>query len=178
MAKYEKITDVELRDKLLGLSKGGNFVTIQTITPIVMNKGGRGGTAVNPFLDDGIQKISTVNCQLQGDYENAVNKQLEREGKPNTFTSAARVWGSRVNGTSVVEHNGEYYMAYRALKCLKTRMMDSEGHFVSEKTITPWVRKKSASKRQGTDTEIVWRTPKLANIRKIHINGKRFEVVQ
>ena len=178
MAKYKKITVAELKKKLLNLSKGANIVTVQTITPAKMNKGGRGGVAVNPFIDKGIQKVSMINCQLQSDYENVVNNQLAREGKAKTFTAAARVWGSRVNDTSVVEHNGEFYMAYRALKCLRTRLMDAKGRFVSEDAVKPWISKPSKAKRQGTDTEIVWRTPKLSNIRKIHINRKRYEVVQ
>lgn len=174
---YEKITVNKLKDVLLNMKSGANFVTVQTITPLDMNKGGRGGVPVNPFTDKGIMKVATVNCQLQSDYENAVNAQLKREGKPANFVAAARVWGKRVGDTCVVEHNGEHYMAYRAIKCLKTRLIDSKGHFVSEAALAPWIKEKSPNARQGTDKEIIWRTPKLSNIRRIHINKKKFEIV-
>lgn len=175
MAKRTRITVGKLKELLLGLRPGANIVTIETGTIDFMNKGGKGGMPVNPFLGE-VTKFSTVNCQVQSDYENAVNAQRNREGKQADFVAQAPLWGKRIGRTCVVEHKGTFYLAYRALRCLTVTYRNRKGYPIAKADIAPWFKKKGKS-RQGTDNEIIWRKPKLSNIRKININRKRYVVV-
>jgi len=167
----KKITVAELEAMLLSLPKRANIITIQTATPLKMRK------TDNPHYGQ-VFKHSTVNVQIQSDYENAVNLRRAKEGKPADFIAQARTWGERVDDTCVVEHKGTKYMAYRALRCLKTKLRDPRGRFVSRNALLRWIPQAGKAKKQGLENEIIWRTPKLQNIRRININRKRFEIVQ
>ena len=175
MAKRTRITVEKMKELLLAMPSGANIVTIETATSDFMNKGGRSGVPENPFLGK-VKKFATVNCQVQSDYENAVNARRTKEGKAADFVAQAPLWGTRIGRTCVVEHKGTFYLAYRALRCFKVFYRNEKGHSVAKATIAQWFKKKSKS-RQNVDDEIIWRKPKLSNIRKININRVRYEVV-
>jgi|GEM_PF-2882154 len=170
MKRAKTISLEKLEEMLMGLEgQRANIVTIQTVTPLDMRK------TDNPYIGR-VFKVATVNCQIQSDYENAVNNRRAKEGKPADFVAQVRTWGTRVGKSCVVEHKGEKYLAYRALRCLKTKLQDGQGRFVSPEVVAPFVPQKSKPKKQGLDDVIIWRTPKLRNIRTININRKRYKV--
>ena len=171
MRTITKITVSELETILRNLPAGGNFVSVQMATDPKMRKTG------NPFFGR-VKKHAIVNCQIQADYENAVNAKRTREGLTADFQAAPRTWGQRIGNTCLIEHKDKMYMAFRALKCLKTTYRDLQGRFLPRRDVESLkdYLQKSTSNRQQTDTEIVWRTVTLDNIRRININKQRFEI--
>ena len=167
------ITVADLETKLAALPKGANIITVQMATVPRMQKTG------NPYFDK-VRKYAIANVQIQADYENAVNAQRRKEGKADDFKAQPRVWGERIGNTCLIAHKGRKYMAFRALRCLKSTLRDTRGRFLCDTAIEhiKTFMYVSKSKTQKVDTEIVWRTVALDNVRRININRERYEVVQ
>ena len=172
MTNTTKITVAELETMLMDLKPGANFITVGMATVPRMRK------TANPFFGK-VRKHATVNVQIQADYENAVNAQRTREGKTANFDAKPRVWGERVGDTCLIDNKGRKYMAFRAMRCLKSTLRDLQGRFLSLgdlESVKGFIYV-SKSKRQKTDVEIIWRTVALDNIRRININKTRYEIV-
>jgi hypothetical protein len=173
MTNTMKITVAELEAMLASLKPGANIITLSMATTPRMRKTG------NMYFGK-VRKHATANVQIQADYERAINAQRTREGKPSDFKAQPRVWGERIGNTCLIDNNGRKYMAFRALRCLRSTLRDLQGHFLPENVVEAikgfiYVSK---SKTQKTDVEIIWRTVALENVRRININKKRYEVVQ
>jgi len=173
MTNTTKITVAELETMLAGLGKGANIITVGMATVPRMRKTG------NPWFGN-VRKHAIAHVQIQADYENAVNAQRRKEGKADDFQAQPRVWGERVGDTCLIDNKGRKYMAFRALRCLKSTLRDLQGHFLPADDVAAiktfvYVSK---SKTQQTDTEVMWRTVALDNVRRININRKRYKVVQ
>jgi len=167
------ITVEQLETMLADLKPGANMITIGMATTPKMRKTG------NDYFGK-IRKHATANVQIQLDYERAVNAQRVREGNTDIFKAQPRTWGERVGKTCLIEHKGKKYMAFRALRCLKSTLRDLEGHFLTNDVLetVKGFMSKSKSKTQKTDKEIVWRTVSLDNVTRININKKRYKIIE
>lgn len=152
------------RENMLKL-KGSAIVTLDTETKPEMPKRG------NPYAS--AVKCSKVNGIINWIYTLAVNRQRVREELVPDFKAFPRVWGQRIRGTPLVEHNGKYY--------LEMKVQGATCHYrignveVSHADIAPWLRPYQPT-RQGVSKEVILRDYALENIRAITCDSQTYEI--
>jgi len=152
--------------------KGATFITFSAVTEVKMNKSVvlNGTKQTNPFYAR-VAKESTVNAQINFNYENAVNNRREKEGSERDFQTAGLRWGNKNSNNSIVYNNGQWYLQVRVLKVYSTKyFVDNKETPKSEIEQYLPVRKEGSG-RQGVENEIIIRTYKLDNITSITIDG-------
>lgn len=152
--------------ELLLASKGAKILTLETETQPKMRKTG------NPFL--GAVKVAQVNCVVNFNYANSVNKQRVREDKEADFEAEPRKWGERIQGTPIVEHKGQYYLEAK-IENSKSKFI-LNGQEIPEDQIQPYLYS-SKSSRQGVEKEVKLRDFKLDSVKGIKYQGKHYEIV-
>lgn len=144
-------------------SKGATFITFVAETAPKLPKS-------NP-LHGRLTKKSEVNAQINFSYENAVNNRLQTEGKDADFKSSGLKWGDKDHCNSIIENKGEFYLQVRVLKSLESEYY-VDGKLVRKEEIKDNLpERKSSADSQGVDKEIVIRSYKVSNIRKVTMNG-------
>lgn len=165
------ITKNELEAALASV-KGNTFATLVTVTSARAKKTG------NPYGE--VFKLSRVNVSLGWHYGNAVNRQLEREGKPADFTPQPRKWGERRNGTPLVDHKGKTYAEAKPERSLGYKyfcIVNGKVRFLTKGEVKPFLPKPSKPATQdGLEKEIRCRDYALDSIRKIVMKGEKFRV--
>jgi len=105
-------------------------------------------------------------------YENMVRRRLEKEGKDVDFQVGPRAWGTRVEGTPIVEHKGKTYLEVIFLRAgeveyrLDGKAIDAE--LVGEQT-------SSNGQQAGLDNKVVIRTFAEDSIKRLKVGGITFE---
>lgn len=163
--KTKFITEQQLLDTLIKL-RGATFATIVAETEPKVKKD-------CPYKP--VKKLTRVNVTINGNYENMVNNQRGREGKSQTFESMPRAWGERIQGTPVITHKGNYYLAAKPEKYFESSFFHN-GQPVDEKEIKPYFYARGET-RQGTDKEVKERDFSFGNIREIVMNKCKYQVV-
>jgi len=162
----QAMTEVQLA-AMLTANKGASIVTIVTMTDPTMRKTG------NPFVGN-VKKVSRVNGMIGWSYENAVNNQLAREDKTAEFVAKPRKWGTRLNGTPLVEHKGNFYLEMKVERSLGYRYEDLQGNPLDDATmaqVKAFMPIKAKPQTQGTDKEIILRDYRLSSILSITYKG-------
>ena len=139
----------------------GRIVTLVTKTEPKMLKTG------NPFLADGIRKISKVQVQIGVDYEKSVENQRAREGvtAAEPFVSKGMSWGKFVDGKAVIELNGNLYIRTQVVRSLGYHYETSAGVPILDKdAVNEFMPTRKPSKTQGVDKERMVRNYKLESI--------------
>jgi len=135
-------------------------------------------TDKNTYEKGQVRKISYMSIMAGAEYENVVNNQRIRENHPEYFEAAEKVWGRRLNGSkTVMEHvnkDKEYNLYFQVIiptkinphapKTKRFFIDNTTGEKIDTKTIECFMPKKSKSKRQETEKEILFRTPKVENV--------------
>lgn len=124
----------------------------------------------NPYFDK-VTKFMKANVFINFNYENSVNKVLDKEGKEPDFKASSRVWGTRIKGTPLVEHKGNYYLECRFLKyCKSTYIFDN--HTIPESILNDYVYEGNNHEKQGVEYEheIILRDFKIESILQIKFN--------
>lgn len=116
----------------------------------------------NPFLGR-LAKVSVAEVILNHNYRAAVNERRIAEGKDADFIPAPRKWGRHVEGTPLIEHNGQLYLEYQGSRVFDVAYR-LDGQVVQESAFEPWLKKRSENKSQGLDAPIEVRTVKLDNL--------------
>jgi len=145
----------------------------QLVDMLLKNKGATAVTIVARTMPKGAKppvfKVSRVNGMIGWNYANSVNNQLAREGKATVFVARPRAWGTRIEGTPLVEHKGEYYLEFKVEKSLDYRFEDENGNEINEKTVSLLPSRKPQT--QGTEKEIILRDYKVSSIVSITYKG-------
>lgn len=126
----------------------------------------------NPF--DAVFKVSRIQGIINADYENAVNNQRAREGKPADF-AAQSTWFHHVSG-ALVEHNtnGTQYIAILAQGHAESRYVGMVGETLRELTddeVKSFVPEKGASVKQELDKEVAFRVVRMDSLAGIKFDG-------
>ena len=171
MKSTVKINRSELVNMLMNWNFGSQPTTIQYITEPKLTKDGR-----NRFGT--VTKVAAVNSFVGFNYENAINRQLVREGKEPNF-EAAPIWkgkGERVN-SRIVRHidNNKLYLSYKYEKSLRSFHFDSNMEFIPLELIKTAFPKRSSY--QPTEKTIEIRMIAIDNIRKLKFRKTTYEVV-
>ena len=135
----------------------------------------------NPYPD--CMKLSKVGVLLNSDYERAVTRQLEKEGKEATeYTKGENTMPLTFgeNNQFIGLFKGEFVLQYRPNDNVKPRTKYvNDGKIIDKAKIEEFLPKVSENKSQGDiDRVIMWRKLYLKNVVKININGEKYKVVR
>jgi hypothetical protein len=149
--------------------KGATFATIVTNTDARVK-------AACPFGRN-VRKVSRVNVCLGFQYENAVNRQREREGDEPDFKAEPRAWGERIKGTFLVRHDsGKLYLETKVERSLGCEYRDAAGNLIPADAIAPYLPNRSGSGRQEVEKPVLVRDYALDSIRAVSLKGEDFVV--
>ena len=155
--------------KLLMQVRTATPAKILAETVVKMNK------TDNPYYDK-IRKTQLSNVFINFKYENSVNNALLKEGKTDNFVAKERSWGVRVVGTPLVLHNNQYYLETRFLNN-EPKISYSMGNVDIDKSVFEnFLVKKSPSKTQGLEKEVILRDFSIDNIKEITFNNNHYIV--
>lgn len=117
----------------------------------------------NPHFGKVNKIVTDMEVVIGSNYQEEVNKQLEKEGKDSSFVSNPRKWGIRVGDSCLIEHKGNMYVDM-IVKSSGEVSYEYDGEEISKQDIIGLSTPNSSYSRQGTDDEVVVRTIKLDNI--------------
>ena len=159
------------------------FINMVTATvPTDMRKKG------NPYADKEaytVHKISKYSAQINFNYSNAVNNQLEREGKEADF-EAQQNWHKKTfdefNGCICSKMEGDqrqWYLFFRNMNVERIGFAINEVAATPEQetTIKSFIPVRALPQNQGTEKAILVQTIKLQNIKLLALNGEYYEIV-
>jgi hypothetical protein len=128
---------------------------------------------------DRVEVETTFGAFVGFNYQRAVNRRREREGKEGDFVPSPRPWGQRIQGTPLVEHKGSFYLEYTPMRTHLARTF-LDGRLVLDtatlEDIERWRKRSSNAAHQGLETEFKVRTVSLENIRSIRCLGEDITV--
>lgn len=109
-------------------------------------------------------------------YDAIVRRRLESEGKdPDGFVLSPRKWGTRLENTPFVEHNGQYY-----LECIFLHSGDVsytlDGEAINVEDIEGLDLVRTPAEQGGLNDKVVIRTFKVESITRVTINHETIEV--
>lgn len=160
--------------KLLSGNLGAKMVTIISSTEPPMRK------TANPFYGR-VRKISRVNGVIGWQYESAVNRQRDREQRPENadgtiehFFAEPRKWGERLPGSPWVSHKQQMYLELKVERVLGHEYR-CDGKPIDVAELEPWLQRKTGeSSRQGVEKEIILRDYRLDSILAVTFGGKQY----
>ncbi len=154
---------------LINSASGATFVSADIASEPKMRK------TDNPFV--GAIKLVTLSGQINFDYSNAVNNQLERENNETagSFKAQSRAWGEREENW--ITHKGQYYLTIKVQNS-SDPVFQFEGKTIDKEKLDPFL---SESKKPHTqaelDKEVIVRDVKLDNIQIIRAFGEEYKVI-
>jgi len=164
-----KLSSEELTELLMA-QRGAKMVTIEADTIPKIPAASR---ATFPNL----RKRAVVNGVIGWIYENAVNRQREREGAQPDFEALPRKWGARLVGTPLVEHKGGFYLEFKFQRSVSyyyyngaTRECYSSAADIDAINRLTGARD-HGTERQELDAPIILRDYRMSNIRSIKMGG-------
>jgi hypothetical protein len=168
-----RITKLQLIQLLLNPEvsgiNGASFIGLDTITTPKLS-GGKGNS-----MQGRVQKCAVGNSVMvfqnknSNAYEGMVRRRLEAEGKnPDSFSLSEKTWGTRIAGTPMVEHKGEYYLEVIFLKAGETSFL-LDGRPIKKEFIEGLDTKEEGT-QGGLDNKVIIRTFKAESISRITIN--------
>lgn len=157
---------------LLDSIRGNTIASMDTITEVKDLRGGKKNA-----MKGRVTKHTTGNrVQLftsHKGYKNMVNRRLEAEGKVANFEPAALPWGSRIDDSPLIEHNGKFYIQMIFIKGGEsTYYLDNA--VIAKADIEGFVEKEANAGRTGLEdgNEPIVRTFALDSIREIRMMGQ------
>ncbi len=158
--------------KLLGEQTTSTFINIFTTTVPAMTK------TNNPFFGQVVKK-SEINCQINFNYENGVNRVRIKENKKPTFKAGPRQWGDRDN--CVVSHGDKKYLHVRVLSYVNVNFY-LKGNKVSRTSfneVSSFFAKKHNYSAQGVlpQHEVVIRDFDFESIDAVKMNKILYEFI-
>lgn len=174
MAAYWNI--IEILEKI----NGATFLGIDTLTDVSLTGGKK-----NPYQGRVTKRVFASNVMafqnknING-YEAMVRRRLKAEGKDaDDFQLGPRVWGTRLPGLPLVEHNGKYYLEVIFIKAGQVQYL-LDGSPVDPSKIEGMKERKESEGQGGLENKVIIRTYALESITAITVGGEwypgKFEV--
>lgn len=158
---------------LMANVSGACFVSIDTVTVPKLKGGMKNpmqGKVRKVMIGANVMVFSMKNGGSA--YENMVLRRLEKEGKdPASFELGARAWGTRIEGTPFVEHNGALYLEVIFLKPGKSHFEYGARPIAASEVIG--LEQAHEAEQGGLDNKVIIRTFKADSIMAVTINGER-----
>ena len=171
--KLRLIDRNQLVKELLGIV-GAKILGVTLVTKPAMNK------TNNPYYGL-VRKFRRLSVMVNYDYEAAVNRRLNKEGKSPTEFVAGDSWHEpllTLDGklTPLAKHKDDptkLYLRCREQSASEAIFMDfTNGLLMSKIMLEPFLKKSSGYKNQGLDKPVVHITPSIDNIHSLSIDGE------
>jgi len=167
-----QITQTQLETLLMGVEKS-TFVNITMETKVRMNK------TNNPFFDKVIKR-SSCNYLIGNDYEKRVQSNEKKEGLEGDFESGELRGKKHVSKCVLVDTKTEqthYLMVERFDEIPPKSEFIFEGNIIEKTLFESYMTKVYESQKQEQEKKVMVITPKIENIKKITLNGEKYEIV-
>jgi len=167
-----QITQTQLETLLMGVEKS-TFVNITMETKVRMNK------TNNPFFDKVIKR-SSCNYLIGNDYEKRVQSNEKKEGLEGDFESGELRGKKHVSKCVLVDTKTEqthYLMVERFDEIPPKNEFIFEGNIIEKTLFESYMTKVYESQKQEQEKKVMVITPKIENIKKITLNGEKYEIV-
>lgn len=157
---------------------GSSFIGIDTETSVKLAGGKK-----NEMQDRVVKKTVNSNVMVFANksgnnaYENMVKKRLLAEGKdPETFELGSRAWGTRIEGTPFIEHNGKTYLEVIFLKPGESEYF-LDGKPISKDQIVGLKETATANEESqgGLDNKVIVRTYDISKIVAVRANKETWK---
>ena len=86
-----------------------------------------------------------------------------------------RRWGQRIPKTTMVEHNGSFYLEAKIVNVKETAYFNN-GVEIDAEELKPFLYVRKQSKTQGVEKPVVLRDFKMSSIRELKLNGNHYMV--
>lgn len=138
----------------------------------------------NPFFGDCFKK-QKVNGQVNFHYDDAVLRQLEREGKSPDDFKKGESWHEpiiRADGTltPLCRHKKDprkVYLRFRLMAVCDMQYHNRSGDVLNTEAVKAFVKERSDYANQGTEKKIVFNVWGLDDIRYLKMDGVEYRVV-
>ena len=159
-------------------TNGARFASIVSTTDARVKKTSNDGSTTNPNFKDTI-KTSKALVIINHNYTNSVNNQRNREEDNATvFVAHPRAWGSRINGTSFVEHKDTLYLELKVESSLGYEYFNkTTGEHLDKDEVHSFITPRKESGRQQVDNPVIIRDYKVSNLDYITMNGMTVRLV-
>ena len=167
----KRINQQELLELLMKVERS-TFIHLVTETPVKMNKTG------NPFFEKVIKKNSG-NFLIGNGYQDRVRTNEGKEGLEGTFESVENTQGEHLTKCVLFnEKLNTYYLQYEYfLESNPKTEYVFEGNVIDKTLFESYLIKKSTTSRQVQERKTFFQSYKLTNIKKMTLNGEKYEIV-
>ncbi len=151
---------------------GNTFIGIDTLSNVKL-KGGKG----NEMQGRVTKKVEGSSCQIfqnktKSGYGAMVQRRLDKEGKKVEFKLQPRTWGTRIEGTPVIEHKGQHYLEVIFIKSGEVSyLLDGKPIDKNEVVGLPESSKGGLQGGLSEENKVIIRTYKLNSIYRLTMNG-------
>lgn len=154
---------------------GASFISITTETKPTLAGGKKNemqGRIIKRQVGSNVMVFSNKNSN---GYDNMVRRRLEQEGKdPDSFVLGPRPWGTRIEGTPFIEHNGYYYLEVIFLKAGPVEYL-LDGKPINQADIIGLKESGGSGDQGGLDNKVFIRTFAIESIKALTINKQHYE---
>jgi hypothetical protein len=162
------ITDKTLVE-IIEVANKASFIGIDMLTQVKLT----GGKA-NEMQGRITKRVIGAQARLASNYAKSVNAQLVREGKEPDFVPSERKWGKRLDGLSIVEHNGNHYLEVVFDKPgTVTYFIDGDTEIAAKDIIG--LAEKKEGEQGGIEKKIFIRDIKVESLLAIRINKETYK---
>ena len=169
------------------------FVSLISYTPEKMNKfldywiiNNEGkkkknpNPTINPYFESGINKLSKKYKIVTGfNYEDSINRRLEKEGKEGNFESQEN-WFEVVSKGLVVNKNNpnKFYFRYQYQNDSTIESTSYfEGNTIQKVMYESYLTEKGNYENQNLDNPLMFQVCDIDNIKQISINKEVYEII-
>lgn len=119
-----------------------------------------------------IVKITHLNGIIQWNYQNAVNNQRIKENKKPNFQAKQRTWGTKIPNSPFIQYQQNLYLQLKVQNVYKIKYF----HNKQEIDPTPYLKRKSESKRQNLSQPVITRDYLLNHILFCTLNLQHYQI--
>jgi hypothetical protein len=179
----EKLTQLGQTDLIRKLHENkGRMISIVSRTDSRLLRKDKDGNP-NPYGKDEVFSVCKQTVNPMANYENAVNRQLERMDLKPEYEAGPRKNGSvPVAGWPLAVHNGtgNIYLRVTNSQVVRAEYQDAEGNTIDPESVKPFVAKKNNRKQEDAGLEkaeqIKYRDIGLDNLVQVTIGGETFDM--
>lgn len=162
----------KLRRLLNACYHRSTIIRLDSVTVPTMRKTG------NPYVGRVTKRSTILGIIGNWIYEDAVNRQRQREGKKANFVAESPSWGTNEAGSPYRTNRDSLYLNVKVERCLSTVLcldgVPATGDELA--AIQTFIPAKTEAPKQALDKPIIYRSYKLESIVGLKIGGQEFRV--
>lgn len=151
------------------VSRGARPITVTMRTIPKLKKAGIAKLGI-------LSKVSVVNGMINFDYQKSVNRQLEREEKPQGFKTRPN-WFKHTDTPGVVCHRDDptrLYLQVKVERAINSAYFNTDGRCVNKNEVEPFLYARSVPTHQGVEKFVTVIEISFDNITSLVCDGKTY----